>query len=92
MESLRSIFIRRTNSESDLWKEEKQAKVVRSEPLSEISDYLSCETKVKYDDDLYNYASITNQNNSYCFTSQDPKAYITTSNDKKYIYCYAEKK
>ncbi len=92
MESLRSIFIRRTNSENDLHKEERKVKIVKLEPLSEISDYLSCETKVKYADNLYNYTSITGQNNSYCFASQDPEVYTTTSNDQKYIYCYAEKK
>lgn len=92
MESLRSIFIRRTNSENDLPKKERQIKVVKSEPVCEISDYLSCETKVKYDNDLYNYVSTTSKNNAYCFTYQSNEPYITTSNDKKYIYCRAEKK
>ncbi len=92
MESLRSIFIRRTNSESDLTETINMGKVIKSEPVSEISDYLSCETKVKYDNDLYNYVSTTSKNNAYCFTYQSNEPYITTSNDGEYIYCYSEKK
>jgi hypothetical protein len=67
-------------------------KVLKSEPIDEITDYLTNKT-VKYDEYLYSYSTnIGSTNNIYCHSyTSITNVYCTTSCNNN-NYCYTSQK